>query len=156
ELLQNIPHHASAGREGVEPVGFGALEEEEDHLHLAVVDSGVGLARGNLVINPRFQGWRLKKRWKPQTYGGGVLIHQAGEGNRLRGAEDVPCSSVHSGGGAFLQAAPVITNFKAVYQAETEGETEEALEATTRALGKSLSPTLWPTEIPGLMPRLCF
>ncbi|MEM4500730.1 MAG: hypothetical protein QW512_01185 [Thermofilaceae archaeon] len=43
EVLQNIPHHASAGREGVEPVGFAALEEKEDHLHLAVVDSGVGL-----------------------------------------------------------------------------------------------------------------
>ncbi|MEM2045986.1 MAG: hypothetical protein QXO20_07425, partial [Candidatus Bathyarchaeia archaeon] len=50
ELLQNIPHHASAGREGVEPVGFAALEEEEDHLHLAVVDGG-GL-RGSLALNP--------------------------------------------------------------------------------------------------------
>jgi anti-sigma regulatory factor (Ser/Thr protein kinase) len=55
ELLQNIPHHAAAGREDLAPVGFAALEEAEDHLHLAVVDGGVGL-RGSLSLNPRYRG----------------------------------------------------------------------------------------------------
>ncbi|MEM3658196.1 MAG: hypothetical protein QXQ66_07260 [Candidatus Hadarchaeum sp.] len=107
ELLQNIPHHASAGREGVEPVGFAALEEKEDHLHLAVVDGAVGL-RGNLALNPRFRRVRAQEALELVLVEGVSRFDEPGRGGSLRRIREVTLRQggklyVRSGEGAFLQ-----------------------------------------------------
>ncbi|MEM2001323.1 MAG: hypothetical protein QXT77_01585 [Candidatus Methanomethylicaceae archaeon] len=87
-LLQNIPHHASAGWEGVELVGFAALEEEEDHLHLAVVDGRVGL-RGSLGLNPCFRGVSAQEALELVLVEGVSRFDKPGRGGSLRGIREV-------------------------------------------------------------------
>lgn len=107
ELLQNIPHHAAAGQKGVVPVGFAALEEEEDHLHLAVVDSGVGL-QGSLAQNPRFWGVSAVEALELVFVEGASRFEDPGRGGALRRIREVTMRHggklyVRSGEGVFLQ-----------------------------------------------------
>lgn len=107
ELLQNIPHHATGGREELLPVGFAALEEAEDHLHLAVVDAGVGL-RGSLSLNPRFRGVSTAEALELVLVEGASRFHDPGRGGSLKRIREVVLRHagkfyVRSGDGAFLQ-----------------------------------------------------
>lgn len=107
ELLQNIPHHAGAGREDFLPVGFAALEEEEDHLHLAVVDGGVGL-QGSLSLNPRFRGVDAAAALELVLVEGVSRFAEPGRGGSLRRIREVVLRNagkfyVRSGDGVFLQ-----------------------------------------------------
>ncbi len=107
ELLQNIPHHAAAGREDLLPVGFAALEEAEDHLHLAVVDGGVGL-RGSLSLNPRFRGVNTAAALELILVEGASRFDDPGRGGSLKRIREVVLRNagkfyVRSGDGAFLQ-----------------------------------------------------
>lgn len=107
ELLQNIPHHAGAGRRDFLPVGFAALEEAEDHLHLAVVDGGVGL-QGSLTLNPRFRGVGATEALELVLVDGVSRFDDPGRGGSLRRIREVVLRNsgkfyVRSGDGAFLQ-----------------------------------------------------
>lgn len=45
ELFQNVPQHANATGEVVDPHGLAALHDDGDCVHLALADKGIGLAR---------------------------------------------------------------------------------------------------------------
>lgn len=107
ELLQNIPHHAGAGREGFSPVGFAALQEEEDHLHLAVVDAGVGL-RGSLSLNPKFREVSSADALELVLVEGVSRFDEPGRGGSLKRIREVVLRNsgkflVRSGDGVFSQ-----------------------------------------------------
>ncbi len=107
ELLQNIPHHAAAGREDLSPVGFAALEEAEDHLHLAVVDGGVGL-RGSLSLNPRYRGVSTAEALELTLVEGASRFDDPGRGGSLKRIREASLANsgkfyVRSNDGAFLQ-----------------------------------------------------
>lgn len=88
ELLQNIPQHAGAGQEGLAPVGFAALEEASDHLHLAVVDGGVGL-RGSLSLNPRYRGVSTAEALELILVEGASRFDEPGRGGSLKRIREV-------------------------------------------------------------------
>lgn len=107
ELLQNILHHAGVGLEGRPLIGFAVLEEAEDHLHLAVVDQGVGLA-GSLRSNPRYREVNTAEALELVLVEGASRFDDPGRGGTLRAIrETVRANSgrmyVRSGDGAFLQ-----------------------------------------------------
>jgi len=107
ELLQNIPHHAAAGREDLAPVGFAALEEAEDHLHLAVVDGGVGL-RGSLSLNPRYRGVSTAEALELILVEGASRFEEPGRGGSLKRIREVALRNsgkfyVRSLDGVFFQ-----------------------------------------------------
>ncbi len=45
ELFQNIPQHANAAGDVLDPHGIAAMHDDGDVVHLAVADKGIGLAR---------------------------------------------------------------------------------------------------------------
>jgi hypothetical protein len=45
ELFQNIPQHANAAGDILDPHGIAALHDDGSAIHLAVADKGIGLAR---------------------------------------------------------------------------------------------------------------
>jgi len=107
ELLQNIPHHAGAGREDLMPVGFAALEEASDHLHLAVVDGGVGL-RGSLSLNPRYRGVSTAEALELILVEGVSRFDEPGRGGSLKRIREVALRNsgkfyVRSLDGVFFQ-----------------------------------------------------
>lgn len=107
ELLQNIPHHAAAGREDLSPVGFAALEEAEDHLHLAVVDGGVGL-RGSLSLNPRYRGVSTAEALELILVEGASRFDDPGRGGSLKRIREASRDNsgkfyLRSSDGVFLQ-----------------------------------------------------
>jgi len=107
ELLQNIPHHAGAGREDLMPVGFAALEEASDHLHLAVVDGGVGL-RGSLSLNPRYRGVSTAEALELVLVEGASRFDEPGRGGSLKRIREVALRNsgkfyVRSLDGVFFQ-----------------------------------------------------
>ena len=107
ELLQNILHHAGVGLEGRPLFGFAVLEEAEDHLHLAVVDQGVGLA-GSLRSNPRYQGVTTAEALELVLVEGASRFDDPGRGGTLRAIRETVRANagrmyVRSGDGAFLQ-----------------------------------------------------
>ncbi len=107
ELLQNIPHHAAPpGTEG-DPFGLACLEEDRDHLHLAIVDKGIGLA-SSLGLNPRFRGITAGQALEATLVGGASRFDLPGRGGALRRIREAVVASagrfyVRSAGGAFLQ-----------------------------------------------------
>jgi len=107
ELLQNIPHHAGAGREDLSPVGFAALEEASDHLHLAVVDGGVGL-RGSLSLNPRYRRVSTAEALELVLVEGASRFDEPGRGGSLKRIREVALRNsgkfyVRSLDGVFFQ-----------------------------------------------------
>jgi len=107
ELLQNIPHHAGAGRENFCPVGFAALEEADDHLHLAVVDGGVGF-RGSLSLNPRYRGVSTAEALELVLVEGVSRFDEPGRGGSLKRIREASLANsgkfyVRSNDGVFLQ-----------------------------------------------------
>lgn len=107
ELLQNILHHAGVGLEGRPLFGFAVLEEAEDHLHLAVVDQGVGLA-GSLRSNPRYHGVTTAEALELVLVEGASRFDDPGRGGTLRTIRETVRANagrmyLRSGDGAFLQ-----------------------------------------------------
>ncbi|QAA76775.1 MAG: hypothetical protein BIP78_1009 [Candidatus Bipolaricaulis sibiricus] len=106
ELLQNIPHHASPTRD-VDPFGLAALEEDHDHLHLAIGDKGIGLA-GSLGLNPRYAGLDAAQALEAALVDGASRFDDPGRGGALRRIREAVVASsgrfyVRSGSGALLQ-----------------------------------------------------
>jgi len=107
ELLQNIPQHAGVGLHGRPLFGFAVLEEAEDHLHLAVVDQGVGLA-GSLGLNPRYRGVTTAEALEMVLVEGASRFDDPGRGGALRAIRETVRANagemyVRTGNGAFLQ-----------------------------------------------------
>lgn len=106
ELLQNIPHHAAPAGE-VDPFGLLSLEEDRDHLHLAIADKGVGLAR-SLGLNPRYRGLDTAQALEAVLVEGASRFDDPGRGGALRRVREAVVAGsgrfyVRSGDGAFLQ-----------------------------------------------------
>lgn len=106
ELLQNIPHHAAPGGEG-DPFGLVSLEEDRDHLHLAIADKGIGLT-ASLGLNPRFRGLDTAQALEAVLVDGASRFDQPGRGGALRRIREAVVASsgrfyVRSGVGGFLQ-----------------------------------------------------
>ncbi len=51
ELFQNIPQHANAAGDVLDPHGIAAMHDDEKHIVLAIADKGIGLAR-SLGLRP--------------------------------------------------------------------------------------------------------
>lgn len=107
ELLQNIPQHAGVGLVDRPLLGFCVLEEAVDHLHLAVVDQGVGLA-GSLRANPRFRDLTTAEALEAVLVEGASRFDDPGRGGALRSIREAVRSNagkmyVRTGDGAFLQ-----------------------------------------------------
>ncbi|MEM3658123.1 MAG: hypothetical protein QXQ66_06890 [Candidatus Hadarchaeum sp.] len=88
-------------------MGFAALEEKEDHLHLAVVDGAVGL-RGSLALKPPLSGGERPEGPGARARGGVSRFDEPGRGGSLRRIREVTLRQggklyVRSGEGAFLQ-----------------------------------------------------
>jgi anti-anti-sigma regulatory factor len=107
ELLQNIPHHAAPpGTEG-DPFGLACLEEDRDHLHLAIADKGIGLA-ASLGLNLRFRGLDTAHALEAVLVDGASRFDAPGRGGALRRIREAVVASAgrfyfRSAGGAFLQ-----------------------------------------------------
>jgi len=107
ELLQNIPQHAGVGLKGRPLFGFCVLEEAVDHLHLAVVDQGVGFA-GSLKANPRFRDVTTAEALEAVLVEGASRFDDPGRGGVLRSIRETVRENagkmyVRTGDGAFLQ-----------------------------------------------------
>lgn len=107
ELLQNIVHHAAPPGTDCDPFGLAALEEDEDHLHLAIADKGIGLA-ASLGLNPRFRGLAPAQALEAVLVDGASRFDDPGRGGALRRIREavVACCGrfyIRSGSGAFLQ-----------------------------------------------------
>jgi hypothetical protein len=57
ELFQNIPQHANAAGDILDPHGIAAMHDDEQHVVLAIADKGIGLAR-SLGLRPDPSGHR--------------------------------------------------------------------------------------------------
>ncbi|MDD5453436.1 MAG: hypothetical protein PHZ21_04065 [Candidatus Bipolaricaulis sp.] len=106
ELLQNIPHHAAPGGDN-DPFGLTSLEEDRNHLHLAIADKGIGLA-ASLGLNPRFRGLDTAQALEAVLVDGASRFDEPGRGGALRRIREAVVASsgrfyVRSGVGGFLQ-----------------------------------------------------
>jgi len=107
ELLQNIPQHANPLGEDLDPYGLAAVEEYEDHIHLVVMDKGVGLA-GSLGLNPRFRGVSDPQALEATLIAGASRHSDPGRGGALRRIREVVFRNegrvlVRSGSALFRQ-----------------------------------------------------
>jgi len=108
ELLQNIPQHALPVGSGAPPWGLAALQEFEDHLHLAVADQGVGL-RGSLATNARFTELDDRQALEAVLVEGVSRFDRPGRGGALRRIRELLLRNagkllVRSGSGVLVQA----------------------------------------------------
>lgn len=108
ELLQNIPHHANPLGEEIEPYGLAAVQEFSDHIHLVVMDKGVGLHR-SLALNPRYRGLGERQALEAVLIEGASRFTDPGRGGALRRIREVVQANegrmlVRSGGAGFWQA----------------------------------------------------
>lgn len=108
ELLQNIPHHANPLGEDIDPYGLAAVEEFSDHIHLAVMDKGVGLHR-SLTLNPRYKDLKEQEALEAVLIQGASRFTDPGRGGALRRIREVVLRNegrllVRSGGACFWQA----------------------------------------------------
>ena len=107
ELAQNIPQHANPLGEDLDPWGLMAVREYQDHIHLAVVDKGVGLA-GSLGLNPRFRGVSDPQALEATLIAGASRHPDPGRGGALRRIREVILRNegrvlVRSGSALFRQ-----------------------------------------------------
>jgi len=108
ELLQNISHHANPLGEDLDPYGLAAVEEYEDHIHLVVMDKGVGLHR-SLGLNPRYRDLEEREALEAVLIQGASRFSDPGRGGALARIRQVIQANegrlfVRSGGAAFWQA----------------------------------------------------
>ncbi|RLJ01160.1 MAG: hypothetical protein DRP11_05005 [Candidatus Aenigmatarchaeota archaeon] len=108
ELLQNILHHANPLGQDIHPYGLAAVEEYSDHIHLVVMDKGVGL-RGSLALNPRYRELDESQALEAVLVEGASRFEDPGRGGALRRIREVIQANegrlfVRSGGVAFWQA----------------------------------------------------
>ena len=108
ELLQNIPHHANPLGEEIEPYGLAAVQEFSDHIHLVVMDKGVGLHR-SLALNPRYRGLDERRALEAVLLQGASRFTDPGRGGALRRIREIVQANegrmlVRSGGAGFWQA----------------------------------------------------
>jgi len=107
ELAQNIPQHANPLGEDLDPWGLMAVREYQDHIHLAVVAKGVGLA-GSLGLNPRFRGVSDPQALEATLIAGASRHSDPGRGGALRRIREVILRNegrvlVRSGSALFRQ-----------------------------------------------------
>jgi len=108
ELLQNIPHHANPLGEEIEPYGLAAVQEFSDHIHLVVMDKGVGLTK-SLGLNPRYRGISDSQALEAVLIQGASRFADPGRGGALRRIRKIVQGNegrmlVRSGGAGFWQA----------------------------------------------------
>ncbi len=106
ELFENIHYHANPHGD-VEPFGIGGLEELSDHIHVAVLDKGVGL-RGSLATNPKYRGLEDAEALEAVLVEGVSRFDRPGRGGTLKRIREVVLRNggkfyVRSMEGAFLQ-----------------------------------------------------
>ncbi|MCD6321287.1 hypothetical protein J7L84_03470 [Candidatus Bipolaricaulota bacterium] len=108
ELAQNIPQHANPLGEDLDPWGLMAVREYQDHIHLAVVDKGVGLTK-SLGLNPRYRGASDGEALEAVLIQGASRFTDPGRGGALRRIREVVLRNegrlfVRSGSAWFWQA----------------------------------------------------
>ena len=108
ELLQNIPHHANPLGEDLDPWGLLAVREYQDHIHLVVMDKGVGLTK-SLALNPRYRDISEGEALEAVLIQGASRFTDPGRGGALRRIREVVQANegrmlVRSGGAGFWQA----------------------------------------------------
>jgi len=108
ELAQNIPQHANPLGEEIDPWGLMAVREYQDHIHLVVMDKGVGLHR-SLGLNPRYRDLEEKEALEAVLIQGASRFQDRGRGGALRRIRQVIQANegrlfVRSGGAGFWQA----------------------------------------------------
>jgi len=108
ELAQNIPQHANPLGEGIDPWGLMAVREYQDHIHLVVMDKGVGLAR-SLALNPCYRDVSEGEALEKVLIQGASRFTDPGRGGALRRIREVTQANegrmlVRSGGAGFWQA----------------------------------------------------
>jgi anti-sigma regulatory factor (Ser/Thr protein kinase)/ABC-type transporter Mla MlaB component len=108
ELLQNILHHANPLGEDMDPYGLSAVEEYSDHIHLVVMDKGVGLRR-SLALNPRYRELNVAQALEAVLVEGASRFEGPGRGGALRRIREVIQANegrlfVRSGSAGFWQA----------------------------------------------------
>jgi len=108
ELAQNIPQHANPLGEDLDPWGLLAVREYQDHIHLVVMDKGVGLTK-SLGLNPRYQGISDGEALEAVLIRGASRFTDPGRGGALRRIREVVLRNegrlfVRSGSAWFWQA----------------------------------------------------
>jgi len=108
ELCQNIPHHANPLDEDIDPYGLAAVQEYSDHIHLVVMDKGVGLQK-SLSLNPRYRGLDDPEVLEAVLLRGASRFTDPGRGGALRRIREVVLANdgrlfVRSGQAGFWQA----------------------------------------------------
>ena len=108
ELAQNIPQHANPLGEDLDPWGLMAVREYRDHIHLVVMDKGVGLTK-SLGLNPRYRGASDGEALEAVLIQGASRFTDPGRGGALRRIREVVLRNegrlfVRSGSAWFWQA----------------------------------------------------
>jgi len=88
ELAQNIPQHANPLGEDLDPWGLLAVREYRDHIHLVVMDKGVGLTK-SLGLNPRYRGILDGQALEAVLIQGASRFVDPGRGGALRRIREV-------------------------------------------------------------------
>ena len=108
ELAQNIPQHANPLDEDIDPWGLLAVREYQDHIHLVVMDKGVGLSN-SLGLNTRYRGISDGEALEAVLIQGASRFVDPGRGGALRRIREVVLRNegrlfVRSGSSWFWQA----------------------------------------------------
>ena len=108
ELAQNIPQHANPLGEDLDPWGLLAVREYQDHIHLVVMDKGVGLTK-SLGLNPHYRGVSDGEALEAVLIQGASRFTDPGRGGALRRIREVVLRNegrlfVRSGSAWFWQA----------------------------------------------------
>jgi len=108
ELAQNIPQHANPLDEDIDPWGLLAVREYRDHIHLVVMDKGVGLTK-SLGLNPRYRDVSDGEALEAVLIQGASRFTDPGRGGALRRIREVVLRNegrlfVRSGSAWFWQA----------------------------------------------------
>ena len=108
ELTQNIPQHANPLGEDLDPWGLMAVREYRDHIHLVVMDKGVGLTK-SLGLNPHYRGVSDGEALEAVLIQGASRFTDPGRGGALRRIREVVLRNegrlfVRSGSAWFWQA----------------------------------------------------